>query len=114
MGGAARQGSSPVAVISLLTAQVRVVQSPLKRLSHLSSFNRDGATSEDSLLRYETGSYGVPAPVVHAEDGDQEQLACAREAEKVLVDWAWDLQEKQAVEKLWLVEEEMLSWQESR
>ena len=34
--------------------------------------------------------------------------------DKQAVDWAWDLQRKQAVEKSRLVEEEMLSKQESR
>ena len=56
----------------------------------------------------------MPTPVVHAEDGDQKQLAHLREAEQALVDWEWDLQEKQGVEKSRLVEEEMLSWKESR
>ena len=34
--------------------------------------------------------------------------------EQTLVDWTWDLQSKQAVEKSRLVEEKMLSRQESR
>ena len=36
------------------------------------------------------------------------------EMEQALVDWTWVLQEKQAVEKSRLVEEEMLSWHDSR